>query len=52
MSSDSSQAGPSGATSRNRTSGSSANQEKERETKEAKLNPKMSKALSTSTKRL
>lgn len=52
MSGDRSQAGPSGATGRSRTSGSSSNQEREKDTKEAKLNPKMSKALSTSAKRI
>lgn len=51
MSSDRSQAGPSGAASRSRTSGSSSDQEREKEAKEAKLNPKMSKALGTSAKR-
>lgn len=55
MSGDRSQAGPSGAPpgGRGRTSGSSAsNQERERDAKETKFNPKMSKALSTSAKRI
>lgn len=54
MSSDRSQAGPSGATGgRSRASGGgSSNQEREKDSKEAKLNPKMSKALGTSAKRI
>lgn len=48
MSADQTEAGPSGATSRSQTSGSSFNQDRDRD---AKLNPKMSKALSTSAKR-
>ncbi|CAL1267089.1 unnamed protein product [Larinioides sclopetarius] len=46
------QAGPSGAAGRSRTLGSSSNPEREKDSKEGKLNPKMSKALSTSAKRI
>lgn len=52
MSGDSPLAGSSGAIVRSRTTESSLNQEKEKDIKDTKLNPKMSKALSTSAKRL
>ncbi|XP_013780735.1 ubiquitin-conjugating enzyme E2-24 kDa-like [Limulus polyphemus] len=55
MSGDRAQAGSSGASTsagRGRSSGSSSNQDREKEQKEPKLNPKMSKALSTSAKRI